>query len=343
MNQVTETLKKLIAQHGIIILSQEQRLKAMLADLLPDEKRMLYLLDLSLHAGIPAKLRAAQTEMPLDLGNKINTIKHYFKEGHFLEDKAVNLVFDCWNEVLGIKQISLLSDQEIKLLANFTETLNGISFDMIFVESGTFLMGNSDNANNKPVHNVNISNFYIGKTTVTQKQWRAIMGSDPSYFKNCDNCPVENVSWNQIQKFLQRLNQLTNKNYRLPTEAEWEYAAKGGNKSKGYIYSGSNILSDVAWFDESCNSKTHSVALKKPNEIGIYDMSGNVYEFCEDWSGEYPKLSQTNPKGPLTGFFKVLRGGSWFSLSQRCLSSYRASERPDCRYYLGGFRIVLAP
>ena len=167
------------------------------------------------------------------------------------------------------------------------------------------------------------------------------MGNNPSYFKG-DNLPVENVSWNDCQTFIFRLNNLTGKNFRLPTEAEWEYAARGGNRSRGYKYSGSNTLSDVAWFDDNSGSKTHPVGTKSPNELGLYDMSGNVWEWCSDWYGTYSSSSQTNPTGPSSGSGRVRRGGCWLNDAGLCRSSSRCDGSPDERGDYLGLRLALS-
>lgn len=208
-------------------------------------------------------------------------------------------------------------------------SLNDFGIEMVYVKGGTFQMGSNDgDSDEKPKHSVTLSDFYIGKYEVTQKQWREIMGNNPSNFKNCDNCPVEKVSWNDVQEFIKKLNQKTGKNYRLPTEAEWEYAAKGGNQSKGTIYSGSNNIDEVAWYRENSGSKTHPAGQKKPNELGIYDMSGNVYEWCNDWYGNYSAGSQRNPQGSSSGARRVLRGGSWGSIAGNCRVSNRINSAP---------------
>ena len=213
--------------------------------------------------------------------------------------------------------------------------------EMIFVQGGTFTMGSNNGYDGgKPLHSVTVSDFYIGKTEVTQKQWRDVMGNNPSYFKNCDNCPVEQVSWDDLQGFIQKLNQKTGNTYRLPTEAEWEYAARGGNKSKGYTYSGSNSLGDVAWFEDNSGSKTHPVAHLQPNELGVYDMTGNVWEWCSDWYGDYSSFAQTNPKGPSTGSSRVFRGGSWSGNLRNCRAADRNDNPPGHRNYFIGFRLV---
>ena len=194
----------------------------------------------------------------------------------------------------------------------------------------------------KPVHRVNLSSFSIGKYEVAQAQWQAVMGSNPSKFKNCDNCPVEQVSWNAIQYFIKKLNQLTGQRFRLPTEAEWEYAARGGNRSKGYRYAGSNSLDAVAWYSSNSGSKTHPVGQKQANELGLYDMSGNVWEWCSDWYGEnyYRISSSSNPKGPSTGKYKVQRGGSSGFGASSCRVSKCYIGKPDERLSSNGFRVV---
>jgi formylglycine-generating enzyme required for sulfatase activity len=173
-------------------------------------------------------------------------------------------------------------------------------------------MGSNESDDEKPIHNVTISDFYMGKTEVTQAQWEAVMGDNPSYFKNCSSCPVESVSWDDIQIYLTKLNKLTGKSYRLPTEAEWEYAARGGVSSVGTLYAGANDANTVAWNNSNSSTKVHEVATKKANELGLYDMTGNVWEWCSDWYGSYTASNQTNPTGVRSGTYRVLRGGSWY-------------------------------
>lgn len=214
--------------------------------------------------------------------------------------------------------------------------------EMIFVEGGTFQMGSSSGeSDEKPVHSVTLSAFNIGKYEVTQAQWTAVMGNNPSSFSGCENCPVENVSWYDVQDFIRKLNAQTGKNYRLPTEAEWEYAAKGGEKSRGCTYSGSNDLGSLAWHYINSGSKTHAVGGKQANELGIYDMTGNVGEWCSDWHGTYNSYSETNSTGALTGNFRLLRGGSWSDLANFCRSASRNWGVPGGSYDFGGFRLVL--
>jgi sulfatase modifying factor 1 len=221
-----------------------------------------------------------------------------------------------------------------------------LNHEMVFVEGGTFQMGsNSGNPVEEPVHSVTLSSFNIGKYEVTQDQWKAAAGSNPSHFKDCDQCPVESVSWNDVQDFIRKLNSKTGKNYRLPTEAEWEYAAKGGKSSKGYNYSGSNDLSAVACtiLIENCGYKTYVVGGKQANELGIYDMSGNVWEWCSDWYGSYNNYSEINPIGASSDRSSsiVLRGGSWDSMDYYCRNSYRVKDGPYNSNYIYGFRLVL--
>jgi sulfatase modifying factor 1 len=229
-------------------------------------------------------------------------------------------------------------------------TPSDLGIEMVFVEGGTFTMGctgeQSDcEDNEKPTHQVTLSDFCIGKYEVTQKQWREIMGNNPSYFKNCDDCPVENISWDDAQEFIKILNQKTGKTYRLPTEAEWEYAARGGASASSATakYAGSSNYDEVAWYDINSGSKTHPVGQKKPNELGIYDMSGNVWEWCNDRDGNYSRGSQTNPQGPSSGSLRVLRGGGWAGNARRCRVSNRKYYILDCRFDNRGFRLALVP
>ena len=223
-----------------------------------------------------------------------------------------------------------------------TGDTNSLDIALVYVQGGSFDMGSNDDSGTvKTVHRVTLSNFYIGKYQVTQAQWKAVMGNNPSHFQNCDNCPVEQVSWNDAQDFIEKLNQKTGKNYRLPTEAEWEYAARGGNKSNGYAYSGSNDVNAVAWYGYNC-SKTHPAGEKRPNELGIYDMSGNVLEWCQDrFDGNYYSNSPPeNPQGPPTGSDRVLRGGSWYFTARRCGVAFRTYFAPGLRDASAGFRLV---
>ena len=242
-----------------------------------------------------------------------------------------------------------------------TYTVNGVSFKMVAVEGGTFTMGATSEQGSdaydseKPAHQVTLSSYSIGATEVTQELWQAVMGTNPSRFSSgygyTDNLqrPVECVSWNDCQEFITKLNQLTGKNFRLPTEAEWEYAARGGNKSKGYKYAGSNTVGDVAWFWDNLPSQdggtegcgTQTVGTKVPNELGLYDMSGNVWEWCQDRYGSYNSGAQTNPTGPTSGSYRVVRGGSWNYDAWFCRVSYRFRSFADYGDIILGLRLAL--
>lgn len=248
---------------------------------------------------------------------------------------SLALIFSSKGDVQASVQTTSSGDLEL--------VVDGISYVMKPVEGGTFQMGSNDSDaydSEKPVHSVMVSSFYMGETEVTQALWKAVMGGNPSNFKG-DNLPVDQVSWNDCQEFIRKLNGLTGKNFRLPTEAEWEYAARGGNKSKGYKYAGSNSIDNVAWYDGNSGSKTHPVKTKSPNELGLYDMSGNVWEWCGDWYGSYGSGSQTDPKGPSSGSLRVLRGGSWFDFARRCRVSRRNLIGPGYGSINYGFRLVL--
>ena len=235
--------------------------------------------------------------------------------------------------------------------------------EMVFVQGGTFTMGCSDEQGNecddreKPAHQVTLSDYYIGKYEVTQGFWKKVMGSNPSYFKNCgDDCPVENVSWDDCQEFISKLNQLTGKRFRLPTEAEWEYAARGGSKASYQTkYAGSNAFGEVAWYRDNSDVNysggieiegrkkgTHIVGTKKPNALGIYDMSGNVWEWCNDWFGDYSSGGITNPKGAATGSYRVFRGGSWPYFGFHDRVSYRGYIIPGYSNFSYGIRLVFS-
>lgn len=221
--------------------------------------------------------------------------------------------------------------------------------EMVTVQGGTFEMGCTKEqgtdcgSDEKPAHQVSLNDFSIGKYEVTQKQWRDIMGSDlPKLnFKGCDNCPVESVSWDDIQGFLKKLNQKTGKNYDLPTEAEWEYAARGGNQSKKFKYSGSNTIDEVAWYTSNSDSKTHPVGSKKANELGIYDMSGNVCEWCRDKYAGYGTKAINNPTGAVIGSNRIIRSGGWVTSSGQCRVTARISNSHKEGYSILGFRVAL--
>ena len=216
---------------------------------------------------------------------------------------------------------------------------------MVKVEAGTFMMGATPEMKNpifkeEPVHQVTLTkDYYIGKYEVTQALWKAVMGNNPS-FNEGGNLPVERMSYTECLMFISKLNDMTGMIFRLPTEAEWEFAARGGRKSRGYQYSGGNKLSDVAWYDANSNYKTHPVGTKLANELGIYDMSGNVAEFCHDRYETYSETPQIDPIGK--GKSLVRRGGSWREGTWFCRSSCREDQLPGDYGYTTGFRLVLS-
>lgn len=256
-------------------------------------------------------------------------------------------------DVPDVPNDSIESPSGDTLLSEVTYVINDVSFKMVFVEGGTFMMGAMDKdeeakENEKPTHSVSLNNFYIGETEVTQSLWMSVMGENPSNFPGT-NKPVESISWEECKDFINTLNNLLSKDlngmlFRLPTEAEWEFAARGGNKSKGYFYSGSNIVGEVAWYVDNSDQQTHIVKQKAPNELGLYDMSGNVWEWCSDWyDAEYYSSSPSNnPKGPSSGTYRVIRGGSWGHYDRFCRFSYRGRESAENKGIRLGFRLILS-
>jgi formylglycine-generating enzyme required for sulfatase activity len=230
-------------------------------------------------------------------------------------------------------------------LAESEHIIQNLVNNMVYVSGGSFVMGATSEQGNdaeedeKPAHWVTLSSYYIGKYEVTQEEWTAIMGDNPSFIKGIKH-PVEMVSWNDCQEFISRLNAKTGRNFRLPTEAEWEFAARGGISSQGYKYSGSNFIDNVAWYGDNSGNSTHEVGTKASNELGLYDMSGNVYEWCNDWYGPYSNSSATNPKGPYSGTEHINRDGSWDSNGRICRVSHRNNNVSDFKWKVLGLRLV---
>lgn len=260
--------------------------------------------------------------------------------------------------IVSITDVTMLIDYllgSVELMPEEKEfTVNGVTFIMSPVEGGSFMMGataeqgGEGSSREKPVHQVTVSSYYIGQTEVTQALWEAVMGSNPSYFRG-SQLPVEQVSWEDCQEFIIALNQLTGLNLRLPTEAEWEFAARGGNESQGYKYAGSDDPASVAWYSYNDSWQlqgsgvhgTHAVATRMPNELGLYDMSGNVHEWCQDWYENYSASAQTNPTGGSTGSERVYRGGNWYFDEWFCRVSFRNSVVPTYHCHGIGLRLAL--
>ena len=326
------------SQQRTINLSQQQRLDVAFAELA------------AIQGNLSVNYKPFGADVFID-GKKVGQSPRVFN-GILVGSHKVEIKKDGYGT--DSKTVSILEGQTASLSGVLTNVDNisipvkyGISIDMVRVEAGTFTMGATAEMKNtedseKPTHRVTLTNdYYIGKYEVTQALWQAVMGDDPSYFKG-DNLPVEAVTWDDCQEFIGKLNRITGKTFRLPTEAEWEYAARGGNKSRGYQYSGSNNPSNVAWYDDNSGDKTHAVGTKQPNELGIYDMSGNVWEWCQDWYETYSSSSQVNPTGANSGSDRVYRGGGWCFSARFCRSSFRLSATPAYRVIDLGLRLVLS-
>ena len=253
--------------------------------------------------------------------------------------------------VQSVSNSSVKATCQVTVAVDRTFTVGGVTFTMKLVEAGTFQMGSTTGKSDEaPVHSVTISkDYYMGETEVTQALWKAVTGYSPTSGGNSwsstyglgDNYPAYYISYEDVQSFITKLNSLTGERFRMPTEAEWEYAARGGKKSKGYTYSGSNTIGNVAWYADNSSSKTHIVKTKAANELGIYDMSGNVYEWCSDWYGTYSSSAQTDPAGPTTGPYRVRRGGGWSNNATYCRCANRDYYTPSYKYDNLGVRLAL--
>ena len=250
------------------------------------------------------------------------------------------------------RNIKQVKNQKKTMPGALTEKLpSGLTFEMIHVEGGAFQMGGADEEayyDEQPVHEVKLDSFYMARYPVVQALWAAIMDEDAAtHTPDHHEHPVEMVSWEVAQSFIQKLNEITGRTYRLPTEAEWEYAARGGQKGNGYFYSGSNDLDEVGWYGRNSNGEEKAVGQKKPNELGLYGMSGNVLEWCQDrYSGSYYEACHKqgvvdNPQGPVAGAFRVLRGGSWYLEARKCRCAYRHYDPPGSHFTDMGFRLAL--
>ncbi len=248
------------------------------------------------------------------------------------------------------------ADTAAKLLpvGSFTDTVNGIPFVMVAVAGGTFVMGDlfGEGDSDEKKHSVRLDDYWLGQTEVTQRLWHAVMGYNPSYYADCPQCPVEQICWQDAQKFLEKLNRLTEKNYRLPTEAEWEFAARERGRKKRFANGQDTIGQDLANYDATADpipayakkgryrQRTTPVAFFPPNALGLFDMSGNVWEFCSDWYGEYLTANVYNPQGARQGVYRVLRGGSWANDSRYCRAAKRDYNTHINRFDYFGFRLA---
>lgn len=247
-----------------------------------------------------------------------------------------------------VERITTYSEEEEpNLPKDVTIQVGDVGLRMIYVEGGVFTMGGTDEqgedvkAYEEPAHPVKLNSYYIGMTEVTQELWETVMGWNYAWNTESNQLPMEDVSWEDCNEFAEVLSERTGKKFRLPTEAEWEYAARGGIKSGNHKYSGSDNIDDVAWYVSNSDDMTHKVGTKNANELGIYDMNGNVWEWCQDWYGEYSTSSYDNPTGPKTGDFRIYRGGSYKEKAEYNRTSNRSFNRPDFRYGNIGLRVVM--
>ena len=343
--KMDEFLGYMVKVYGEELYRNPERLKNLIGDLYGGEERVKKLFRRAL---VEEKLSVKVYEIaqkPKDERKPFyNRLAIQFAEGNYfsleLSLKVVgSLVSGLTGEVLEGAQPE--SKNRIVQVGN-------VRFEMVYVEGGTFRMGATEEQgedacdDENPVHRVTLSSYLIGKHEVTQALWEEVMGCNPSKNKQGGDYPVENVSWFDCQEFIGKLNARTGMQFRLPTEAEWEYAARGGDRSKGYKYAGSGNLDEVGWYGGNSGKHTHPVGEKKPNELGLYDMSGNVWEWCQDWYGDYTDEAQTNPTGPQSGGVRVLRGGSSWLNARFCRVSYRCSGDPGNRYGSIGLRLVLS-
>lgn len=277
------------------------------------------------------------TEVIDDLLKGLNDLKNHDING----DGKVTI-----DDVAALVDLCLHGDEEAE--DNSVFNVNGVTFKMVAVKGGKFNMGTTNElgmgTNEGPLHEVSLSDYMIGETQVTQELWKAVMGVNPSKYMGDLKRPVERVTWNDCQQFIAKLNQMTGKKFRLPTEAEWEYAARGGALNEGHIVAGCDIanIKNYAWYKSNSNGETHPVGQKLPNELGIYDMSGNVAEWVNDfYKNPYPSEAQTNPTGPASGSFRIYRGGGYSSIAAACRCAYRYPASPDYKVDFLGLRLVL--
>lgn len=359
-----------------LLVREQQNIIRIIADENPDAESRTAIIQVSCNGSIRSTITVNQDGVSLELGEENIVVPSSGETRQVsLDCNSSNYTIECVEEWIDVKKetdaLVINVDRNynmtervgiIKLIQGSVEKTLSIrqdaclwyeSFRMIAVEGGSFFIGaQSDNSSSQnydaeayqiesPVHKVTLDDYCIGAFEVTQAQWMAAMGSNPS-IQQGDNLPVENVSWEQVQEFINLLNEKSGLSYRLPTEAEWEYAARGGNKSEGNKYSGYSVLGACGWYYSNSESSTHEVGTKYPNELGIYDMSGNVREWCNDWFDYYTSSDASNPKGPDNGNMKVNRGGSWTTPAVNCRNSYRHTDFPYEASQDLGFRLAIS-
>ena len=348
-----EIITKMVAERGKDDLFDTKRCMSVIADLTRNKfKRERNLLFPAIESGAAKAIYgASESDLQICKLRQIRKLEEEYNLRRFAAEEVVNMLALILREddtTTVIPQLLKPVDSQKpppppESGKDYSESQYGI--DMVYVKGGKFMMGATPEqgsdcpAHEKPAHEVTLSDFYIGKYPVTQAQWKAVMDKNPSHFKG-DNLPVEFMSWNDAHEFIRKLNRETGRDYRLPTEAEWEYAARGGNRSRGYKYSGSDDIEEVAWYLNNSGYKMHCVGTKKANELGIYDMSGNVWEWVGDWDGKYCGSPQTNPHGPADGSHRVVRGGSWDYPDKNARVSSRYYRAPGLHLSFLGFRLA---
>lgn len=346
LQELVKSIKKQMKNTGADVGKIKEEIKA-----IQKEGYQLYAQEKRLYDEIAAKKRLiGEGTMPCPVCDETNEVNNLYCPrcgwafvpftSKKLDEKRLNTHRRVWNGLnSGNKAPEVVT-------SNLPVPIKELIDNMVKVEGGTFVMGGTCEqgeeafSDEKPPHKVTLSSFYIGRYPITQEQWKVVMGNNPSYFQG-DRHPVEQDNWMDCQDFVQKLSDMTGMKFRLPTEAEWEYAARGGNKGKGYKYSGGNLLPQIAWYNENSGGTSHEVGLKAPNELGLYDMSGNIWEWVQDWKGDYTEDELTNPTGPKTGEERIRRGGGWNREHDRCRVSYRGDDQPDLRYRSLGLRVVL--
>jgi len=337
MNDIPrQKLQYIISQFGREICDEPRRCEAMLRDLCPENRLEINLLTGAARERVAADLMTASDTVPKEI--LLARLARRLCDNLGVREEFAQWAVESWALALGV--ISGGQPESV-----WTDPVTGMEFG--YVPGGSFMMGDIfDDGyfdDEKPVHEVRLSGFYMGKYPVTQEQWEKVMGNNPSYFRKGGDYPVEKVSWDDAQKFIAELTKMNNGRYgfRLPSEAEWEYAARSGGKKERYA--GGDDIDAVAWYKDNSDRSTHPVGQKAPNGLGLHDMSGNVWEWCQNWYGNYSSVSAKNPVGPSTGSYRVKRGGSWNGTAGLCRSAYRYRDSPDVRNVNLGLRLALSP